>query len=106
MRTPITVAYITGLARDVEKTDLTQVKIEEIEVYFPEPNSSCLGGFEDAYGRSPAGVPFRDRKEAEQWLKAWVGKEITKLHDQITVLARGLEVALGKDIETIDDGVE
>ena len=105
MRTPITVAYITGLAKDFERTDLTKVAIEEVEVYFPEPNSSCLGGFEDAYGRSPTGVPFKDRKEAEGWLKVWVGKEITKLHDRIQEISAGLQVALGKDVNTIDDGV-
>lgn len=105
MRSSITVAYITGLARDFEHTDLSQVKITEVEVYFPEPNSSCLGGFEDAYGRSPSGVPFRDRREAEEWLKTWVGKEITKLHDKIRQYSEQLETALGKDVTTIDDGV-
>ena len=105
MRSPITVAYITGLARDFEHTDLTKVRIKELEVFFPEPNSTCLGGFEDAYGRSPEGVPFRSKQEAENWLKAWVGKEITKLHGLIQKHAYGLDVALGRDVDSIDDGV-
>ncbi len=105
MRTPITVAYVSGLARDFEHTDLSKVSIREEQVYFCAPDSKTLGLIEDELGRTPDGVPFASRKEAEEWLKAWVGKEIAKLQDKIKSYNEGLHVALGHDVDSIDDGV-
>jgi hypothetical protein len=106
MRTPIILTYISGLAKDVEHTDLKKVTIEDVPVLLRLPHSNSIGLIEDAYGRAPDGDPFTSRKEAEEWLKSWVGKEITKLQDKVREYAEGLQVALGKDVESIDDGVE
>jgi hypothetical protein len=105
MRTPITLTYISGLAKDFEHTDLKHVKITDVPVYFCYPDSRTLGVIEDDLGRTPDGSPFATRKEAEEWLKVWVGKEITKLHDKVREYSEGLHTALGKDVESIDDGV-
>ena len=106
MRTPITLSYISGLAKDFEHTDLKSVKITDVPVYFCYPDSRTLGVIEDDLGRTPEGSPFATRKEAEEWLKGWVGKEITKLQLKIAEYAEGLHIALGKDFSSIDDGVE
>lgn len=115
LRTPITLTFIDGIATPqngsgqkksaFECTDLTKVTITEAQVYFCLPSSNAIGLIEDELGRTPNGVPFATRREAEDWLKAWVGKEITKLHDKVREYSEGLQVALGRDVESIDDGV-
>lgn len=115
LRTSITLTFIDGIAMPqigsgqkksaFECTDLSKVTVREEQVYFCLPGSGIVGLIEDELGRPPSGVPFATRKEAEDWLKAWVGKEIAKLQDKVCEYAEWLHTALGKDVESIDDGV-
>lgn len=102
MRTPITLSYISGLAKDFEHTDLKHVKITDVPVYFCYPDSRTLGVIEDDLGRTPDGSPFATRREAEDWLKSWVGKEIAKLQMKIAEYSQGLHQALGIELKSID----
>jgi hypothetical protein len=115
LRTSITLTFIDGIATPqsgsgqkksaFECTDLSKVTVREEQVYFCLPGSNAIGIIEDELGRPPNGVPFATRREAEDWLKAWVGKEIAKLQDKVREYSEELQVVLGNDVSSIDDGV-
>jgi hypothetical protein len=101
-RKGIKLAFLSGIAKDIEKTDFSKVSIKEVKVFLPLPNSNSVLSFEDEFGRSPQGVPFTSVKEAEAWVKSWIHKEADKLTSTAQSYKEGLRAVL-ENITVITD---